>query len=208
MTPEPKIDAALDKVLKASGSALKNYTHTPTLEKMRVAMREVMSDAYIKGSNDNFAAINAGAATPAQVRNLEAALERQASSGKDWAMRVDVLERTITTLRAQLAASSAQAGAAEKALRELESANSIALQLDARIKELEAQLEAVGAGGVEPLRRRDHFRDATEMVPLTESAIQAARTADYDVEDAPENWAFALGVRFAERAHGITQEQK
>ena len=143
-----------------------------------------------------------------QVRNLEAALERQASSGKDWAMRVDVLERTITTLRAQLAASSAQAGAAEKALRELESANSIALQLDARIKELEAQLEAVGAGGVEPLRRRDHFRDATEMVPLTESAIQAARTADYDVEDAPENWAFALGVRFAERSHGITQEQK
>lgn len=76
-----------------------------------------------------------------------------------------------------------------------------------RIVELEAQLEAIGAGGVEPLRRRDHFRDATEMVPLTDRAIQAARTADYDVEDAPENWAFALGVRFAERAHGITQEQ-
>jgi hypothetical protein len=33
-----------------------------------------------------------------------------------------------------------------------------------RIAELEAQLEAIGAGGVEPLRR-DHFRDATEMVP-------------------------------------------
>lgn len=33
-----------------------------------------------------------------------------------------------------------------------------------RIVELEAQLEAIGAGGVEPLRRRDHFRDATEMV--------------------------------------------
>ena len=81
-------------------------------------------------------------------------------------------------------------------------------RLHAQVQELEAQLEAVGAGGVEPLRRRDHFRDATEMVPLTESAIQAARTADYDVEDAPENWAFALGVRFAERAHGITQEQK
>lgn len=34
-----------------------------------------------------------------------------------------------------------------------------------RIVELEAQLEAIGAGGVEPLRR-DHFRDATEMVPV------------------------------------------
>ena len=34
-----------------------------------------------------------------------------------------------------------------------------------RIVELEAQLDAIGAGGVEPLRR-DHFRDATEMVPV------------------------------------------
>ena len=47
------------------------------------------------------------------------------------------------------------------------------VQLDARIKELEAQLDAVGAGGVEPLRKRDclhqiqepdHFRGATKMV--------------------------------------------
>ena len=34
-----------------------------------------------------------------------------------------------------------------------------------RVQELEAQLESIGAGGVEPLRR-DHFRDATEMVPV------------------------------------------
>ena len=34
-----------------------------------------------------------------------------------------------------------------------------------RIVELEAQLEVIGAGGVEPLRR-DRFRDATEMVPV------------------------------------------
>ena len=58
MTPEQKIDDALDKVLKASGSSLDNYTNTRTLEKMRAAMREVMSDAYIKGSNDNFAVMN------------------------------------------------------------------------------------------------------------------------------------------------------
>ena len=85
--------------------------------------------------------------------------------------------------------------------------HALAAEQDANT-DLRQQLESIGAGGVEPLRRRDHFRDATEMVPLTESAIQAARTTDYDVEDAPENWAFALGVRFAERAHGITQEQQ
>ena len=37
--------------------------------------------------------------------------------------------------------------------------------LKARGQEQEEMLAAVGAGGVEPLRRRDHFRDATEMVP-------------------------------------------
>ena len=108
-----------------------------------------------------------------KVVQLESALARHVRSGKDWAMRVEALERTITTLRAQIASRNAQVAAAEKAMRELESANSIALQLDARIKELEAQLDAVGAGGVEPLRKRDclhqiqepdHFRGATKMV--------------------------------------------
>ena len=46
-----------------------------------------------------------------------------------------------------------------------ESAKQDIASLLALVKELEAQLEAIGAGGVEPLRRRDHFRDATEMVP-------------------------------------------
>ena len=75
------------------------------------------------------------------------------------------------------------------------------------------------------LKCAEQFRDATKLMqesrqalealeaavsaaPLTDSAIQAARTADYDAEDAPESWAFTLGVRFAERAHGITQEQQ
>ena len=48
MTPEQRIDAALDSVLKASGSALRHYT----MPKSLADMREVMSDAYIKGSND------------------------------------------------------------------------------------------------------------------------------------------------------------
>ena len=38
--------------------------------------------------------------------------------------------------------------------------------LEAENTALQAQLESIGAGGVEPLRRRAHFRDATEMVPV------------------------------------------
>lgn len=39
MTPEQRVDAALDAVLKASGSALKHYTMPLTLERMREAMK-------------------------------------------------------------------------------------------------------------------------------------------------------------------------
>ena len=56
-TPEDRINAALDSVLKASGSALKNYTMPKTLKEMHGAMRKIMSDAYIQGSNDNHAAM-------------------------------------------------------------------------------------------------------------------------------------------------------
>jgi len=57
MTPEQIIDQALDQVLKASGSALKNYTLPDTLEAMRAAMRDIMSQSYIAGSNDCYRTI-------------------------------------------------------------------------------------------------------------------------------------------------------
>lgn len=57
MTPEQRIDSALDSVLRASGSALKHYTTPATLEKMREAMRKVMADSYIAGSNANYEAM-------------------------------------------------------------------------------------------------------------------------------------------------------
>jgi L-rhamnose isomerase len=57
VTPEQRIDEALDIVLKASGSALKNYTTPLTLDRMREAMRKIMSESYISGSNDNFKAM-------------------------------------------------------------------------------------------------------------------------------------------------------
>ena len=53
MNAQDNIDAALDSVLRASGSALKHYTMPAMLDKMRKAMRKVMSDSYIAGSNDN-----------------------------------------------------------------------------------------------------------------------------------------------------------
>lgn len=58
MTPEDRIDAALDSVLKASGSSLKHYTVPATLNRMREAMRKVMAESYINGSNDNFNAMS------------------------------------------------------------------------------------------------------------------------------------------------------
>jgi hypothetical protein len=54
---EQRIDDALDSVLRASGSALKFYTMPLTLDRMREAMRNVMSESYITGSNDNFNAM-------------------------------------------------------------------------------------------------------------------------------------------------------
>lgn len=57
MTPEQRTDAALDSVLQASGSSLKNYTMPLTIDRMRDAMRKVMLESYIAGSNDNFKAL-------------------------------------------------------------------------------------------------------------------------------------------------------
>lgn len=41
--------------------------------------------------------------------------------------------------------------------------HALAAEQDANT-DLRQQLESIGAGGVEPLRRRDHFRDARKMV--------------------------------------------
>ena len=75
-TADERIDAALDSVLKASGLALKHNTKEKTLADMREAMRKVMADSYIKGSNDNFEVM---------MKNVEltgaAQLYRAASSG-------------------------------------------------------------------------------------------------------------------------------
>ena len=57
MTPEQRIDEALDKVLRASGSKLAHYNMPSSLEAMRSAMREIMSESYIAGSNDCFEAM-------------------------------------------------------------------------------------------------------------------------------------------------------
>ena len=67
MSPEQRIDEALDAVLKASGSALKHYTTPKVLADMREAMRKAMSDAYIDGSNDSFAAMKNAQLTKPQV---------------------------------------------------------------------------------------------------------------------------------------------
>ena len=52
MTTTEKIDAALDSVLRASGSMLKHYTMVQSIDRMREAMRKIMAESYIQGSND------------------------------------------------------------------------------------------------------------------------------------------------------------
>jgi hypothetical protein len=59
VSAQDNIDAALDSVLRASGSALKHYTMPATVDAMREAMRKVMSDSYIAGSNDHAKALRA-----------------------------------------------------------------------------------------------------------------------------------------------------
>lgn len=53
---EANIDAALNAVLAAAGTKLSNYM-SGTQGALREAMRNVMSDSYIKGSNDCHAAL-------------------------------------------------------------------------------------------------------------------------------------------------------
>jgi len=60
MTPEQRIDAALDSVLRASGTSLNHYRTRIQLDDMRKAMRNVMSDSYIAGSNDAVRVIRGG----------------------------------------------------------------------------------------------------------------------------------------------------
>lgn len=52
MSPEERLDAAIDSVLRAAGSRLAHYTMPATLENLREAMRKIMSQSYIDGSND------------------------------------------------------------------------------------------------------------------------------------------------------------
>lgn len=50
MTPEQRIDAALESILRAAGTSLKHYMPS-TQEAMRIAVLKVHSDSYIAGSN-------------------------------------------------------------------------------------------------------------------------------------------------------------
>lgn len=55
------------------------------------------------------------------------------------------------------------------------------VQLDARVKELEAQLDAIGAGGVEPLRKREYPVDTGN--PEADRIIGRLASSDPDFDD-------------------------
>ncbi len=80
-------------------------------------------------------------------------------------------------------------------------------ELEARIAELEAQLEAIGAGGVEPLRKRECLHQITEpQVPLTSEQLIECIPDD----DIPRSIGemFLIFGSAIEAAHGITAAQK
>ena len=54
--PGRAVELALEKVVRAAGMKLTGYT-PETQEALREAMREVVSDAYIKGSKDCHSAL-------------------------------------------------------------------------------------------------------------------------------------------------------
>lgn len=60
MTPAQRIDEALDSVLRASGTSLNHYRTRIQLDGIRKAMRKVMSDSYIAGSNDAMNVVRGG----------------------------------------------------------------------------------------------------------------------------------------------------
>jgi len=57
MTPEQRIDANIEAILKAAGTSFRHYTMPKSRDDMREAMRKIMSDNYIKGSQDTFDAL-------------------------------------------------------------------------------------------------------------------------------------------------------
>lgn len=53
MTPEQRIDANIDALLRASGSGIDYHTMPRTLEAMRDVMRRIMIDSYTAGVNSD-----------------------------------------------------------------------------------------------------------------------------------------------------------
>ena len=52
MSLDQRIDEYIDRILKASGSAIKNYTLSSTIDAMRYEVRAMCIAEYMKGSED------------------------------------------------------------------------------------------------------------------------------------------------------------
>lgn len=57
MTPEERIDANIEKLLNAAGTSFRHYSMDSSRQRMREIMRQIMSESYIKGSNDHAEAL-------------------------------------------------------------------------------------------------------------------------------------------------------
>ena len=119
-----------------------------------------------------------GAPAPAQDDSLTAAYMAGAHDAeKAAAAELRRQHAEIETLRAGYDAARLEIESLQERVQQL---GQLARDVNSRrVTELEAQLAAVGAGGVEPLRKRclhqitepDHFRGATQMVPPDHQAL-------------------------------------
>ncbi len=144
--PDPVARAA--RLLRESAQELRE---TATLPPLHQWTRE--DDAMARAAHDEYVAaadaleaweISVGAplrtgydAARLEIESLQARLQEHVRSGKDWAMRAEALERTITTLRAQITT----------------------------LRKTDTAAQAAWVAGLDEGRaQRDHLRGATEMV--------------------------------------------
>lgn len=102
----------------------------------------------------------------------------------------DAARLEIKSLQAELVKESARTAAEKLRADQMTAQHRMQCEMGksdrAKVQELESMLAAVGAGGVEPLRKADHLRDATQMVPADHLRGATKMTLDEAIEHAEE----------------------
>lgn len=139
--------------------------------------------------------LRAGKWTPNILQNETALRDRAADEMERLHAENETLHVENDTLRAGYDAARLEIASLRERVQEL---GQMARDVNSRrVTELEAQLEAVGAGGVEPLRKRC-LHQISEPQAQPAAPAQAARAAQAEPEDL--SVAYFMGLHAAKRA--------